>query len=102
MYAGEIVEFGNLEQIFDHTAHPYTIGLFNSIPKLNDEAERLEPIAGLMADPANLPKGCKFNPRCPRCMDICKTENPSVVDIGDGHLVKCHLFEQANAEGENG
>lgn len=94
MYAGEIVEFGTLEQIFDHTAHPYTEGLFQSIPKLNEKSHRLRPIAGMMPDPANLPSGCKFHPRCPYCMDICTKESPMSVDIGEGHLVKCHKYVQ--------
>ena len=65
MYAGKIVETGSLEDIFDHTAHPYTIGLFHSIPSLEKDTHRLQPIAGLMPDPANLPSGCAFHPRCP-------------------------------------
>ena len=65
MYAGEIVEYGSLEDIFEHTAHPYTEGLFGSLPSLENDVHRLKPIQGLMPDPANLPDGCKFHPRCP-------------------------------------
>ena len=65
MYAGEIVEYGSLEDIFEHTAHPYTEGLFSSLPSLENDVHRLKPIQGLMPDPANLPDGCKFHPRCP-------------------------------------
>lgn len=93
MYAGEIVEYGNLEQIFDHTMHPYTRGLFASIPKLDEEVERLAPIVGMMPDPADLPKGCKFHPRCPYAAERCKIEEPEFRDIGGGHLVRCHMAE---------
>lgn len=92
MYAGEIVEFGTAKQVYSLTkCHPYTTGLFNSIPDLNKKTNRLSPIGGLMPDPTNLPKGCKFNPRCPKCMDICKTIEPEIIDI-DGHKIKCHLY----------
>ena len=64
MYAGEIVEYGSLEQIYNHTCHPYTKGLFGSIPDLDSHVKRLSPIPGLMPDPAALPKGCSFCPRC--------------------------------------
>lgn len=93
MYAGEIVECGNLEQIFDHTGHPYTKGLFASLPKLDEDVERLSPIAGLMPDPANLPVGCKFNPRCPAATDKCRQKQPELRDFGGGHLVRCHYAE---------
>lgn len=93
MYAGSIIENGTVEDIFkkgDH--HPYTVGLFGSIPNLKVKTKRLSPIDGLMPDPANLPKGCTFNPRCPHCMDICKTEEPPCVMFGEKHMIKCHLF----------
>ena len=65
MYAGEVIENGTLEDVFDgEKHHPYTVGLFGSIPDIHSEADRLTPIMGLMPDPANLPEGCKFNPRC--------------------------------------
>lgn len=94
MYAGEIIEYGTAEDIFespDH--HPYTIGLFNSIPDITREAKRLSIIGGLMPEPDNLPEGCKFHPRCPKCMEICRTKQPTEVDY-NGHKIKCHLFEQ--------
>lgn len=94
MYAGEIIEYGTTQDIFmANFHHPYTIGLFDSIPNIKDKTKRLKPIPGLMPDPTNLPKGCKFHPRCPQCMDICKIENPD--NFIDGmHLVKCHLFSK--------
>ncbi len=102
MYAGEIVECGSLEDIFDHPSHPYTNGLFNSIPSLDKKVERLEPIAGMMPDPSDLPEGCNFCPRCPMAMDICRTENPDTVELSPGHLCKCfHYKKQAKEGGDN-
>ena len=90
MYAGQIVEYGSLEDIFDHTAHPYTKGLFNSIPSLEKKVHRLEPIRGLMPDPANLPAGCSFHPRCPYATELCEKEAPGATEVGPGHLCRCH------------
>ncbi|MDR0518472.1 MAG: ABC transporter ATP-binding protein [Clostridiales Family XIII bacterium] len=98
MYAGEIVEFGSLEDIFDRTSHPYTKGLFASMPRLDVETERLMPIAGLMPDPMELPLGCKFHPRCPHRMEICTTDNPQGTEVNYGHLVKCHLHTTKNGD----
>jgi peptide/nickel transport system ATP-binding protein len=90
MYAGEIVEYGLLEDIYDKSRahHPYTIGLFDSIPNLNVVSSRLRPIEGLVPDPTNLPAGCKFHPRCPHCIDRCKSGEIPVVSRG-AHRVKC-------------
>lgn len=92
MYAGEIVEYGNLEDIYNNACHPYTIGLFGSIPDLESDAERLKPIFGLMPDPTNLPTGCAFHPRCPHCTEECARVNPSVFEVSPGHKVKCLMF----------
>ncbi|MCL2566272.1 MAG: ABC transporter ATP-binding protein [Defluviitaleaceae bacterium] len=93
MYAGEIVEMGTAEDIYESESHhPYTIGLFNSIPNLEVDTDRLNPIDGLMPDPAELPAGCKFHPRCPDCMEICKSEIPDEYEVSTGHKIKCHLF----------
>ncbi len=89
MYAGEIVELGTLEHIFDQTAHPYTEGLFGSIPRLDLDVEWLQPINGLMPDPANLPMGCKFHPRCPYATEACAQQEIPLRELGDGHLVRC-------------
>ena len=90
IYAGEIVESGTAEDIFDRGCHPYTEGLFNCIPKLDDEeGERLQPIKGLAPDPMHLPTGCAFHPRCPYCTEECKQQNPTSVEIEPGHFVKC-------------
>ena len=92
MYAGEIVEKGTLRHIFKNTSHPYTKGLFMSVPKIHEKASRLIPIKGTMPDPSNLPAGCAFSPRCGDCMDICKKESPGYTEIEPEHFVKCHLF----------
>ncbi len=89
MYAGEIVEYGDLQHIFNETAHPYTKGLFNSLPSLDRKEKRLKPIAGLMPDPARLPEGCKFHPRCPFAEERCSAVNPEMAEVAPGHLVKC-------------
>ncbi|MBR4744862.1 MAG: ABC transporter ATP-binding protein [Oscillospiraceae bacterium] len=93
IYAGEVVERGTVEDIFDRTAHPYTVGLFNSLPKIGERGVRLKPIKGLMPDPTNLPKGCKFCERCPNATDRCAEEEPPVIEISPGHSVKCFLAE---------
>ena len=92
MYAGEIIESGTAEDIYEaERHHPYTIGLFGSIPDMDSKAKRLNPIPGLMPDPTNLPAGCPFAPRCPRCMDICREKKPETTRFGT-HEIKCHLF----------
>jgi len=94
MYAGEIIEQGTLEDIFsgdDH--HPYTVGLFGAIPNINDDAERLHPIDGLMPDPTNLPVGCSFSPRCPHCTERCLKEKAKA-HVNGTHIISCHLFDK--------
>ena len=94
MYAGEIIEMGSAEDIFTRPIHhPYTDGLFGSLPNLKEKTDRLHPIAGLMPDPPNLPKGCKFAPRCDKCMEICK-EVPPEVYVDGTHSIRCHLYCQ--------
>ena len=94
MYAGEFIESGTLEDIFTGDKHhPYTVGLFGSIPNLKEKSDRLNPIAGLMPDPTDLPSGCAFSPRCPHCTEKCKSVHP--VDYVEGtHTIKCHLFSE--------
>lgn len=97
MYAGEMVEYGTLTDIFTgEFHHPYTEGLFGSIPSLTENTRRLHPIEGLMPDPTQLPEGCKFAPRCTKCMEICKQKKPPVREMG-GHQIRCHLFETDDA-----
>ena len=98
IYAGEIVESGSLEDIFDRTAHPYTEGLFGSLPSLDEKVHRLKPIAGLMPDPANLPSGCPFHPRCPYSTEKCRSAHPETVELSPGHLVCCHKYTEGGLE----
>lgn len=93
IYAGRIVESGNISDIYNNTKHPYTKGLFGSIPSLGKKVRRLTPIEGLMPDPSNLPSGCSFHPRCPDCMPECKTINPNNIDLGNDHTVRCLLYK---------
>ena len=93
MYAGTVIEKGSVEDVFEgENHHPYTVGLFNSIPDMSEDTDRLHPIDGLMPDPSNLPKGCKFAPRCPHCMDKCLEKEPPYV-TKETHSIKCFLFE---------
>lgn len=92
MYAGEIIEYGSVEQIYSEGKHhPYTVGLFGAIPNIASKARRLSPIDGLMPDPTDLPQGCKFSPRCPHCTEACREREPEEY-VEDGHRIKCHLF----------
>lgn len=89
MYAGKIVEHGTLEDIFDHYAHPYTKGLFGSLPNIEEKGQPLKPIPGLVPDPSNLPSGCPFNPRCVYCKEECKNKEPELIRLSDTHYVAC-------------
>ena len=100
IYGGEVVEYADIFTIFQNRMHPYTQGLFNSIPKLNEDVNRLVPIEGLMPDPTNLPTGCKFCTRCQHATDRCREEHPEMIDVGNGHLVRCFRAENTNAGGE--
>ncbi len=93
MYAGEIVEFGTLEHIFHNVQHPYTVGLFNAIPSLDKKVRRLKPVEGLMPDPADLPEGCAFSPRCPFAEKRCHMEHPGSYEFEPGHYVRCFRCE---------
>ncbi|WP_263079824.1 ABC transporter ATP-binding protein [Endozoicomonas sp. Mp262] len=94
MYAGEVVESGNIRDVYQNTRHPYTKGLFGSIPDLKSSADRLNPIKGLMPDPTHLPSGCKFHPRCPEAVATCATAQPHAVITEAGHAVKCHMSQR--------
>lgn len=94
VYAGRIVEYGTLEHIYNNPKHPYTNGLFGSIPDFSQKAHRLNPIKGLMPDPSNLPVGCAFADRCPNATDACRAKQPEVVEVEPGHTVRCVLYEK--------
>ena len=89
IYAGEIVEIGSKEAIFDRATHPYTQGLFEAVPTLDEDVERLNPISGLPPDPSNLPAGCHFNPRCPLVTERCRSEEIPLREIEPGHFCRC-------------
>jgi len=96
MYAGEIIESGTLRDIFKNARHPYTIGLFNAIPNLEQDTEFLFQIKGLMPDPMALPAGCPFSPRCDYAEDFCGVAKPCKTNLpGEDHIVKCHIYEGA-------
>lgn len=96
MYAGRIVEQGTLEQIFNETKHPYTQGLFDSLPNINNRVQALKPIKGLMPDPSNLPEGCAFAPRCPYACDVCRNIQPKKRVFEDGHFVWCTRYDEVD------
>ena len=94
IYAGKIIESGTKADIFLNPQHPYTLGLFSSVPKLHDEASRLSPIPGLPPDPANLPAGCSFHPRCPHATDVCRQCQPEMHEVSPGHYCSCLIKKQ--------
>lgn len=96
IYGGSVVEHGTLEDVFDHTLHPYTRGLFDSLPNMEDRSARLKPIRGLMPDPSNLPEGCAFCDRCDYASEKCHREKPAVLHRNDEHYVACHLYNERN------
>ncbi len=99
VYGGEVIERGTIEDVYQRTAnHPYTVGLFGSIPDLVTDTRRLKSISGYMVDPTNLPKGCKFADRCPHCFDRCRSENPPLHPVNETHYIKCHLFGKEAAQ----
>lgn len=97
IYAGTVVEHGSLEDVFNHPRHPYTEGLFNSLPDMENPDAKLKPIKGLMPDPSNLPAGCAFCPRCEYAMPVCETEKPSKSYRCGEHYVLCHLYRDGGA-----
>ena len=95
MYLGGIVEMGSTEDIFANPLHPYTKALFSAIPMPDPEVKTDRIILeGSIPSPANPPSGCKFHTRCSQCMEKCKTEVPKEIDMGNGHVVRCHLYEK--------
>lgn len=94
VYAGEIVEKGTLEEIYDHPLHPYTEGLFGAIPELTRDTRRLSPVPGLPPDPTALPAGCYFAPRCPYATDECSGKHFDLENVGGSHFVRCQKKEQ--------
>ena len=98
VYGGSVVESGTVQEVYTNPAHPYTRGLFDSIPKLDDDSVELKPIEGEPPNPARMPEGCAFHPRCRYCKDICRREKPPVK--GENHQVRCHFaFEEVEVDG---
>ena len=93
MYAGRIVEQGILEEVFNHTKHPYTEGLFNSLPNISDIRAKLKPIKGMMPDPTNLPPGCAFAPRCAYASPAWTASQVPVHQFSETHMVRCTAYE---------
>ena len=102
IYAGNIVEYGTKEQIFDHPSHPYTIGLFAAIPNMNEDEEWLHPIDGLPPDPTNLPSGCAFEPRCKYATEECRAGAIDCCTTPDGHSCRCCHMDAVMKEVQNG
>lgn len=100
MYAGKIVEYGDVNTIFSDPRHPYLQGLQRSMPRLDMDAEELFAIEGMVPSPLELPEGCKFAPRCPHAMDRCRTEEPPAFTFECGHFARCWLY--AGDEGGRG
>lgn len=94
MYAGRIVEFGDVYTVFEKSYHPYTRGLIQATPSLHLPVNQMKTIAGSPPDIMNLPKGCVFNPRCPKVMKCCYSEVPQDLYPQPNHLVKCHLYRE--------
>jgi peptide/nickel transport system ATP-binding protein len=96
MYAAEVAEEGSVDEIFKRPHHPYTWGLLGSLPRLDADVERLVQIQGQPPSLLNPPRGCRFHPRCPYVMDICKTVDPPLSPVTDSptHLQSCHLDEE--------
>ena len=93
IYAGRIVEYGDIREVFKNTKHPYTKGLFDSLPRINDDRDMLVPIPGMMPDPMELPEGCSFAPRCKYATDKCRQKLPNKTHFGENHYVACCAYE---------
>jgi oligopeptide/dipeptide ABC transporter ATP-binding protein len=91
MYASHLVELGTKNELFAHPLHPYTVGLLNSIPRLDTKTKYLTPITGSVCNMLQPPQGCKFHPRCAHAMDVCTQEVPLLKEVAPGHFVACHL-----------
>lgn len=98
VYAGQVVEYGSREEIFDHPCHPYTIGLFGSLPDINSDVERLSPIMGMPPDPANLPCGSAFSPRCPYADEKCRAAEVALARIDGSHSCRCLHWRKSEQE----
>jgi oligopeptide/dipeptide ABC transporter ATP-binding protein len=96
MYAGNMVEQADTMALFENPAHPYTRALLAAVPKVGAERKELETIPGMVPSLIHPPPGCKFHPRCPHAMDVCRKKFPETVEVGKGHSVNCHLYCQSD------
>ena len=94
MYAGRIIEYGTLDEIFNNTRHPYTEGLFNSLPNINNRVGKLKPIPGMMPDPRALPEGCAFADRCRYATEACRQKTPDTIQVNADHTVACCRYNE--------
>ena len=94
VYAGELVEYGTKEDVFDHPSHPYTNGLFGALPDLSKNVRRLSPVEGLPPDPSNLPAGCSFAPRCANATEACRKGTVGMIEISKNHYVRCIRYNK--------
>ena len=94
MYAGRIIEYGTLDEIFNNTRHPYTEGLFNSLPNISNRVGKLRPIPGMMPDPRALPEGCAFADRCQYATEACRQKVPETIQINEEHTVACSRYSE--------
>jgi oligopeptide/dipeptide ABC transporter ATP-binding protein len=94
MYAGKLVERAPVREIFNRPAHPYTEALLNAMPKLTEKTDHLWSIEGQPPDPANLPPGCAFSPRCSKVEDRFRREAPPEFQVGEDHYARCWLWER--------
>jgi oligopeptide/dipeptide ABC transporter ATP-binding protein len=92
LYAGKIMERGNIDEVLNHPLHPYTVGLLQSSPRLEEEKEKLYQIKGELPSLLELPKGCRFSPRCDRALSVCAETLPPMIEVQKDHFVSCHLY----------
>ena len=98
MYAGKIVEMAPAEELFSNPLHPYTRALISAVPHPDPDVKMNFRLGGEVADPANLPPGCSFSPRCDKCIAPCKKDRPELQEVTPGRFVACHLHGDANSE----
>jgi oligopeptide/dipeptide ABC transporter ATP-binding protein len=99
MYAGKVVEEADTAALFRRRLHPYTEGLLNSIPRLDDDQTSLPVIKGMVPNPLRMPSGCRFHPRCPLVRDICRAKEPALSAVETGHSVACWLYQGSKEDG---
>ncbi len=98
MYAGRVIEYGSVEEVFAHPSHPYTRGLLGALPDMEKNQERLTSIPGTVADAQNLPEGCRFHPRCEHCMEQCRSKQPYPIALNHRHMVECFMYEGGDGQ----